>query len=149
VAAGQIFAPVALFVTAQLAILAAVAPVMDAATRPWLLGTALVMPPLTWAMVATENLLFLWMPYRVPTDGSQNAQFVGKGMLVLVAKLLVFAILGAMAGLAGFVVWKFAGENAPLAAAAGAVVLFGGCFPLTWGVGAAFRGFDVATEIPA
>ncbi|HYW06474.1 MAG TPA: putative ABC exporter domain-containing protein [Longimicrobium sp.] len=149
VAAGQLFAPVALFVAAQLTILAAVTPVMDAEMRPWLLATALVTPPLTWAMVATENLLFLWMPYRVPTDGSQNAQFVGKGMLVLVAKLLVFAVLGVMAGTAGFLVWKFAGENAPLAAAAGAVVIFGGCLPLTWGVGAAFRGFDVAIEVPA
>jgi len=149
VAAGQIFAPVALFVAAQLTILAAVTPAMDAPMRPWLLATALVTPPLTWAMVATDNLLFLWMPYRVPTDGSQNAQFVGKGMLVLIAKLLVFAVLAVMAGIAGFLVWRFGGEHAPLAAAAAAVVLFCGCLPLTWGVGAAFRGFDVAIEVPA
>jgi hypothetical protein len=148
VAVGQLFAPVALFVAAQWGMLASVAAASTAVPRVWLLAIALLGPPLAWAMVATDNLLFLWMPYRVSVDGAQNVQFVGKGMLILTVKVVVLAVLGALAGAAGLGVWTLAGECVLAAALAAAGVLALGCVPLTWGVGALFRAFDVTRDVP-
>ena len=149
VAAGQIFAPVALFVVAQWSVLGSVLATATSVPRAWLAAPALLGPPLAWAMVATDNLLFLWMPYRFSTDGAQNVQFVGKGMLILFVKLLVLGVLGGLAAAAGLGVWTLTGRSVPAAALAAAVVLVLGCLPLTWGVGASFRAFDVSRDVPA
>lgn len=148
VATGQIFAPVALFVAAQWGVLGSVAATAASVPLAWLAAPALLGPPLTWAMVATDNLLFLWMPYRVSTDGAQNVQFVGKGMLILFVKFVVLGVLGGLAAAAGLGIWTLAGRSVPAAALGAAVVLVLGCLPLTWGVGATFRAFDVTRDVP-
>jgi hypothetical protein len=148
VAAGQIFAPVALFAVAQWGVLASVAASATPVPLAWLAAPALLGPPLAWAMVATDNLLFLWMPYRVSTDGAQNVQFVGKGMLILFVKFVVLGVLGGLAAAAGLAIWTLAGRSVPAAALGAAVVLVLGCLPLTWGVGATFRAFDVTRDVP-
>jgi hypothetical protein len=146
VAAGQLVAPAALFVAAQWMVLGSVAAAAPSAPRDWLLGAALVVVPLSWAMVATDNVLFLWMPYRISAEGAQNVQFAGKGMLILAIKMIVVGVVGGAAVLAGVAAYALAG--ALPAAAAAAAVLALACIPLTWGVGATFRAFDVSRDVP-
>jgi hypothetical protein len=149
VAVGQIFAPVLLFAAAQWAVLASVAISSHAVPYAWLAVPALLGPPLAWAMVATDNLLFLLMPYRLSTEGSQNVQFVGKGMLILFAKFLVLGVLAGLAALAALAAHWLTGESIPAAVLAAALVLGLGCLPLTWAVGLSFRAFDVSRDVPA
>ena len=149
VAVGQIFAPVALFVAAQWAVLASVAASTHTVPYLWLAAPALLGPPLAWSMVASDNLLFLLMPYRLSTEGAQNVQFVGKGMLILFAKLLVLGVLGGLAALTAMAAHWLTNESAIAAVLAAAGVLTLGCLPLTWAVGASFRAFDVSRDVPA
>jgi hypothetical protein len=149
VAVGQVFSPVLLFVAAQWAVLACVAASSRAVPYAWLAAPALLGPALAWAMVATDNLLFLLMPYRVPAEGAQNVQFIGKGMLILFAKLLVLGVMGGLAALAGAAAHWLTGGSMPAAVLAAAVTLAAGCLPLTWAVGASFRAFDVSRDVPA
>lgn len=149
VAVGQIFAPVAVFVAAQWAVLASVAASSHAVPYGWLAAPVLLGPPLAWSMVAADNLLFLLMPYRLSTEGAQNVQFVGKGMMIMFAKFLVLGVLGGLAALAALGAHWLTNESIPAAVAAAAVVLALGCVPLTWAVGASYRAFDVSRDVPA
>jgi hypothetical protein len=144
VAVGQIFAPAALFAMLQWLVVASAASALPSASLGWLAVPALLGPALAWAMVATDNLTFLWMPYRHSTDGAQNVQFVGKSMLILLAKLVVLAVMGILAAL-GY--WA-AGQSWLAGALAAAVALALGCAALTWAVGASFAAFDVTLDVP-
>lgn len=147
-AIGQLFAPVASFVLAQWAVVAAVSAASTGVAAAWLLGALTVGLPLTWAVMAVDNLLFLWMPYRFSPDGSQNAQFAGKTMLVMGIKLIVVLLIIALASIAGYGAYTLTRTPAAAAGAA-ALILVLSCLPLTWAVGAAFQGFDLASDMPA
>lgn len=148
VAVGQLFAPVASFVTAQAGMVALVSTATGALSPLWTLGGFVVGIPFTWAVVAVDNLLFLWMPYRFSPDGAQNVQFAGKAMLTLGIKILVVLVMALLAALGARAVFTATG-SAVTATAAAAVVMALSCVPLTWAVGAAFQGFDLASDVPA
>jgi ABC-2 type transport system permease protein len=148
VAAGQIFAPTLAFVAAELGVVAFVAFFSRAISPLWVFAALALGVPLTWAVVALDNLLFLWMPYRFTPDGTQNVQFAGKTMLVLMVKFFVLGVMGGLAALAGWGAHAMT-HSGVAALAAAALVLAAGCAPLTWAVGAAFQGFDLASEVPS
>jgi hypothetical protein len=148
VAVGQIFAPALAFIAAQVAVVAVVVAVSGAISWLWVLAAVVLGVPFTWAVVALDNLLFLWMPYRFSTDGAQNVQFAGKTMVVMAIKMMVLAVLCALAGLAAWGAHSLTGGSAAAMVAAAAAVMAIGCAPLTWAVGAAFQAFDLASDVP-
>jgi len=149
VAAGQIFAPTLAFVVSQVLVVAVAAAVSRALSPLWVIGSLALGIPLTWLIVALDNLLFLWMPYRFSTEGSQNVQFAGKTMVILAIKLFALFVLAVLAALASRGAWWATGGSPAAMLAAAATVMFLGCIPLTWAAGALFNGFDLASDLPA
>jgi len=147
VAAGEVFTVALVFVLFDYATIG-VGAATGALTPGWAAALALGVPPLVWAVVSLDNAMFLLMPYRVGAAGEENVQFFGKAMLGMLVKMAVLAVLSGVGLLA---MWGVSLTGLPLAAGlAGAwLVLAAGCVPLTWLVGRAFAGFDLATDTPA
>jgi hypothetical protein len=149
VAAGQIFAPALAFVAAQVMVITAASLVADVISLRLVLGCLGVGIPLTWAVVALDNVLFLWMPYRFSTDGAQNVQFAGKTMVILAAKMLVLFLMAVLAALASRLTLSLSPGSWMLAGGAASLTLALGCIPLTWAAGALFQGFNLSSDLPA
>lgn len=147
VAVGQVFPSVVAAVGVQLATVGVVAALTGTLEPGWLLAFAVCVGPFTWAVVATENALFLLMPYRVSSRGESNMGFVGKAMLAMVLKAVILGALGGVAVLAAWGAQALTG-SAAVAVGAGVVVLGVGCIPLTWILGQVFVAFDISRDLP-
>lgn len=148
VAVGQLFPAAMFFAVFEMGVLLGASLLTGAVPAAWLGAAAVLVLPVAWGTAAVENLLFLYLPYRVGPDGRAGAQFLGKALLLMVLKVLT---LGLLAG-AGFAAWwgvrmLTASQAAAIVAAAG--VMFIPCIPLTWLVGRAFGRFDLTRDAPA
>jgi ABC-2 type transport system permease protein len=149
IALGQIFAPVFVLAALQAFGVAGVGLISGAFPVTTLLAVLLVVGPLTWISVAADNAVFLWLPYRMAQDGSNNAQFMGKlwfGMFLKVI-LSILAVLPAV--LVAVLLEVVASPPSLFTAAVAALTLVACCIPLTELVGRAFVRFDLVHDMPA
>jgi hypothetical protein len=147
VAVGQVFTPALVLAAGQVAIGAAALLLVGGAPAAAFLALAAIVPPLTWAALAVDNILYLLLPFRVPQEGDRNPQFMGRVMLIFFLKLLVILVMGALGALAAWMSAAFTDSLAVVVlAVAGTLALV--CIPLTWGVAAVFATFDVGTDTP-
>jgi len=147
-AAGQILPTTLLLLFWQIVALLVVAIVTGGIAPPLLLAIVVALPLLDWAVAAIDNATFLAFPYRVSTRDAGQMPFMGRLMLVMFLKTLLLLVVAGAAGLAAFLVHRFASPSWLAAGAAASAVLALSCIPLTIWVAAAFEGFDVATDIP-
>jgi hypothetical protein len=146
-AVGQIFTPALVLAAGQVAIGSLVLALAEGVPAVLRLAFVLVVPPLTWAALAVDNVLYLLLPFRIPQEGDRSPQFIGRVMLIFFLKILVTLVMAALAGLAGWMAASFMNSFAVVAlAVAGTLALV--CVPLTWGVAATFATFDVGTDTP-
>jgi len=148
VAMGQIFPAALFFALFELVVLLGAAALTGAVPAGWIVAAVALVLPVAWCTAALENLLFLWMPYRVGPDGRAGAQFLGKALLLMLMKLVTLGIVGVL----GFAAWyglRLLGAPGLLAVAAAALAMSIPCFPLTWWVGRTFARFDLTRAAAA
>lgn len=148
VAVGQLFPAAVCFALFEVLVLLGAAALTGAVPGGWIVAAAMLALPVAWCTAALENLLFLWMPYRVGPDGRAGAQFLGKALLLMVMKLLALTVLAA----AGFGTWwamRMVTSSNPIALAAAALAMAVPCLPLTWLVGRTFARFDLTRAAAA
>jgi ABC-2 type transport system permease protein len=142
VAMGQIFPAALFFAVFELMVLLGAAALTGAVPAGWIVAAVALVLPVAWCTAALENLLFLWMPYRVGADGRAGAQFLGKALLLMLMKLVTLGVVGFL----GFAAWyglRLLGAPSLLTVAAAALAMFIPCLPLTWWVGRTFARFDL------
>ncbi len=128
------------------------ASVLDATfwvTLQWLLVGAAVVVPFNLLLIGLENVLFLLFPSRLLANTPGDFQAMGRGVLVMVAKILLLGIVGGVAFLAGFIVYGLSGESILLAVAAGWIVLADGAAVLVPVAGLVFMRIDISRDKPA
>ena len=148
VAVGQLFPAAVCFALFEVLVLLGAAALTGAVPAGWIVAAAVLTLPIAWCTAALENLLFLWMPYRVGPDGRAGAQFLGKALLLMLMKMVALGVLAA----AGFGTWwglQLAGASAPVTIAAAALAMAVPCAPLTWLVGRTFARFDLTRAAAA
>jgi hypothetical protein len=148
IAVGQLFPSALCFAVFEVLVLVGAGALTHAIPKAWIAGAAVVAFPVAWCTATLENLLFLWMPYRVGPDGRAGAQFLGKALLLMVMKVVA---LGALAA-AGFGTWwALETLGAPDLAIPPAIALAMAipCVPLTWLVGRTFARFDLTRAVDA
>lgn len=114
---------------------------------PLLLAILPVLLPLNAALVGFDNILFLFMPYRIVAKDPGQMPFMPRLMLVMFLKMLLMLLLAALAAIPGVLVWM-ATESAILAGLAVAGLLTLVTWGVVYGVAAAFRAFDISRDIP-
>ncbi|HSU14505.1 putative ABC exporter domain-containing protein [Longimicrobium sp.] len=148
VAVGQIFPAAVFFALFELLVMCGAAALTGAVPAGWMVVAAALVLPVAWCTAALENLLFLWMPYRVGPDGRAGAQFLGKALLLMLMKVVTLGIVG----FAGFAAWygmRILGAPLSLALIAAALAMSIPCIPLTWWVGRTFARFDLTRAAAA
>jgi hypothetical protein len=146
VAVGQIFPAALCFAVFEVLVLLGASALTGAVPAGWIVAAVVLALPVAWCTAALENLLFLWMPYRVGPDGRAGAQFLGKALLLMVMKMLTLGVVG----VAGFAAWwgvRLLAAPASLALAAAALAMSIPCVPLTWWVGRTFARFDLTRAV--
>jgi hypothetical protein len=144
---GQLFTPVLLVCVVQLLLLAGVQ-VLAGQVEPLLWAFVAFLVPLNALLFQLENLFFLWFPSRIAGMGPGDFQFLGRHMLLWIAKLIVLLVVGFVAFLVGFVAFLVTGGSWLAGGVLAWVVLAAvnvGVLPL---VALAFDQFDVARDLP-
>jgi hypothetical protein len=148
---GQLLAPVLLMTALQGVGLSVVA--WTSSPSEWLLPACLAcaafIPPINFLLFALDNLLFLLFPTRLTAATPGDFQALGRNVLFIVAKGTVTGIVGLVAGLAAFIVYRVTDDNwlmAGLTAWPIVVVSAAALVPL---VAWAFTNFDVGRDTPA
>lgn len=146
VAAGQVL-PSALALLAAQGLGAAAALAVGGRLAPEGLGALVaVLPPLAFVVAATDNAVFLLVPYRPPSPGDGGLPLRGRLMLHAFARM---ASLGAVLGSAAVVGLAVGWSGATMAGFAAATAwLYALCLPALWVVTEMFRRFDVTTDVP-
>lgn len=148
IAVGEIFTAAVFFaIFEMLVLLGATLLTGGAIPRAWLGAAAVLVLPVAWSGAAVENLLFLFLPYRVGPDGRAGTQFLGKALLLVVLKLVTLGILFVLGGAAWWGV-RLVTSSDVLAIAAAAVAMAIPSIPLTWLVGRTFSRFDLTRDAP-
>ncbi len=142
--AGQLVTPVLMMTACHWLI---VGGVMIAARRAdeTLIAAAVLSVPLNLLLFSVENVIFLLMPSRTVAG---PADLLGRNMLMLFAKMLILAIFGGIAGLAGYAVYAYS-RSAPGAIGTAALLLTAFALATLPLVAWAFNRFDVAGDTPA
>ena len=143
-ALGQLATPTVLLTFSQLVALLVLAsgtwPVLPAF---WAIGAFAL--PLNLLLLAIENLMFLWFPAKPVAHTPGDFQAMGRIMLLMMAKLLVLGLASALAAALGFLGYLVGGWIASAALVWLVLILLAIAFlPL---IAAAFRGFDVASDV--
>lgn len=147
IAAGQMVAPTTLLVLAHVLTIGIVGSLAGISTDV-LIALAIASPPVALLMVAVENVVFLWMPTRPGVFGVASPQAAGRGVLLLLVRLLL--LLPAFAATGG-IVWLVhtAGGALITSILAGALCLGIAAFIALIGVAYSFKKFDVIGDMPA
>jgi Putative ABC exporter len=145
-AVGQLLAPVALLGAIQLGALACIQALWGGAAV-LLLYTVILAWPLDFLVFGIDNLLFLWFPNRQLVATPGDFQFMGRQLLMLLAKFVALGVPAVVAVVAGGVVY-FLSRQHWAAALAAALVLTGFAVPLVPALAFAFRSFDVSRDMP-
>ena len=114
-----------------------------------LVGAALFALPFNFILIGLENVLFLLFPSRLMAGTSGDFQTLGRGVLLLIAKLLTLLVVGGTAALAGVVVSFANGGSVLLGLVAVWTVLVAGAAAFVPIAGQAFRWLDVTRDKPA
>jgi hypothetical protein len=145
IAIGEIATPTLVLTLCDLLFIIAIVAVTRRAD-PMLIAAAVLALPVNTLLFSIENWIFLKFPTRLAANPA-DFQGYGRQMLILFAKMLLLALAGAIAGLAGFIVRSLT-DSRPLTILTVTLVACGlavGTFPF---VAQAFRKFDVATDTP-
>lgn len=151
VVASQIGVPVGILTVYQLVVLACAAWIHPV-SAVWWWGSVLVLVPTNIAIVALENLIFLWYPFRPNQEGIEvfirtTLAFTGKsvaygmGIGLLFAWAMIVRQIGQLSWSSGVGSWVFVGGVIVLSA-----VVAAGIFGL---LVRAYRRFDPTADIPA
>jgi hypothetical protein len=148
IAAGQLL-PMALLVSFWQALGVIAMAIISGQIPPALLiGILLVLLPLNWVVGAVDNVIFLLLPYRIVARDTGKLPFMGRITMVMFLKMIALAVVGGLCALLGYLIWEFT-DGAPIpTAVAVAAFLAIACIPLTLAVAAAFRSFDVSSDLP-
>jgi hypothetical protein len=144
---GQLLVPV-LLVSVLQGLLLLVLATAGGRSDPLLLGGAAFLLPVNFLLFGIDNLLFLLFPTRYVQAGPGDLQTLGRQMVVWLAKLVVFVLVGIVASLLGTVAFLLAGENLIAGTAVVWLVLWGALAGLVPLIALAFRRFDVARDRP-
>ena len=143
---GQLLVPVALLTGVHLLITVCLWAYLGPGTVPWPVIPFLV--PGNLLVIGLENLVFLLFPVRLVAATPGDLEHFGRNVLLGFLKLLLVAVVGLFAGLAGGLVYIVSGSLAAalvvawvmVAALAVSMVLL-----VSW----AYLRFDVSTDVPA
>lgn len=147
VAAGQVLPSAAALLLTQGVGAAATLAVGGRLAPEVLAALAVVLPPLAFVVAATDNAVFLLVPYRPPSPGDGGLPIRGRLMLHAFARMASLGAVLGSAALAGVVAgWSTGSTVAGFAAAT--AWLYALCVPALWVVTEMFRRFDVTTDVP-
>ena len=113
----------------------------------WTLGLALIAPSLNLLLVAIDNALFLWMPYRMPAGQAIDFQAMGRMMLAMLAKFASTGVVLGAAGVLGLAVYYVGGGLYGTFAAVWFVVTAMACLSVPV-VGLLFARLDPSRDTP-
>jgi hypothetical protein len=147
VAAGQVFPAALFFALFEILVLSGAQALTHALPASWMVAAAALMIPVSWALAALENLLFLLMPYRVSADGRAGPQFMGKALLVMILKVLTLVAL-ALVGASAWIGVGWVMDAPALAIGLAAVLMMLPAAALTAHVGRRFQHYDLSREVP-
>lgn len=149
IAAGQILPMCVLLLFWQCIGLGFIAIVTQDVSARLAISVLALLPIVNWIVAATDNITFLLLPYRMAVKDPGNVPFMGRLMLVMLAKVLIVAALLGAAAAAGWLATLFIAKSMTLAVVVAGIVLAIACVPLTFLVASSFESFDVAKDIPA
>ncbi len=147
VAFGQILPGILVFTILQAVAIGVLALALGVA-MPWPTPMLLLLLPFNWLSMALDNLLFLLFPYRFAPKEAGNVQFMGRAMMVMMAKMLALMAALAAAALIGWLSWWLGGESMVLAGLGATAVLSVEATALTYRLGRVFSRFDVTVDVP-
>jgi len=147
VALGQTLPTAVLFTLIQLVAVLVIQFVAGVETV-WLPVLLLVLFPLNWLAAALDNVLFLWMPYRIAPKESGQMQFMGRMMVVLFTKSMIVLVACGFTALVGWAAWAISGA-ALIVGLASALVLGVMGAVVTRLAGRLFATFDSTKDVPA
>jgi hypothetical protein len=114
---------------------------------PILFGIVIALLPLNAVLIAFDNALFLKLPYRIVASDPGRIPFMPRLMLVMFLKMLLLFLLAGVTAIPGAIAWVF--TRSIVVTALVIAVFLGAC--AVWaviGVAAAFKSFDVSSDIP-
>ena len=147
VALGQILPGILVFTILQAVAISVLALALGIA-MPWPTPMLLLLLPFNWLSMALDNVLFLLFPYRFAPKEAGNVQFMGRAMMVMMAKMLALMVALAAAGMTGWLFWWLGGESMVFASVGAALALSAEATAFTYLLGRVFAGFDVTVDIP-
>ena len=147
-------APEVLLVSALVMLALCVQVLLDGHTTPLFWAVLLLQPPLVFAWVAVDNLVFLLAPVRFVPGQEGALQNAGRGMLLMFLRALVLLVVGLVSAGPAALVWFFGESTLGLSQAAvfvltalvAGVVLFACDLLLVLVGGRCLRRFDVAKD---
>ena len=146
-ALGQILPAIGVFTVLQLLAFAIIVLVFGVAL-PFPAPMLLLLVLFNWLLMALDNVLFLWFPYRFVPNEAGNVQFLGRLMMFSFARLFAFAAALGMAAASGWLGWWWGGESIWLAGLGAVGMLTILAIGLTCLLGSAFRHFDLTRDVP-
>ena len=147
VAAGQLIAPLALLSAIDLGVIALLA-FWFSANPAVMQIAAMAVVPFNLLLLGIENFFFLTFPLRLAGTGGLDFQQVGRGSVVLFARLIVLMIAAGISVGVAMLTSIITGPSPLPAALAGAVTLLCCGLATVPAVGWAFKRFDPAVDVP-
>ena len=146
IAAGQILPMTGLLTAVQYLVIAVLVPLCGEISVTLLVTTLIGLPLLNWNVIALDNAVFLFFPYRINPQDTSNVPFMGRVMLTMFFKMTALGVLVGIGAVLGTITWM-ASESVLVTGAVAAIYLLTVTYPATLLVALAFRRFDVSRDV--
>lgn len=143
---GELITPIAILTGVQW-VIAAFA-MLAIGYSEYIVPAAAFLLPVNIVLVGTENMLFLMYPTRNAAAGLGDLQSLGRNVVLVLVRTVLFAVWAGLAVLIGLAVYLVSGSWTAMVVTTWLIMMVT-CFGVIPATAVAFRKFDVSVHMPA